>query len=212
MPEADFPPPAPRRLRAVTRRVPRRPAHLSPGEDEEGQAEDFAPEPNVRLSRALGVMLLLHVVAAGGVFAFGKIKERPAGVNEPGRTTKTTLRGDRPSASNPLPDHAPTPFPAAVLPPPVIPPNGAVSRALPTPTLSRVEADAVRLIEGGGPNALAGGERSYLVGRGETVQTIAQKLRVEPAALLRLNRIDDPRQIQVGQRLRVPPAPARSRS
>ena len=66
----------------------------------------------------------------------------------------------------------------------------------------------MRLIEGGGPNPAGGGERAYVVGRGETVQTIAQKLRVEPAALLRLNNVDDPRKIQAGQRLRVPAAPS----
>lgn len=166
----------------------------------------------MRLSRALWVMLLLHVVAIGGVFAFGKIKERPAGNRADARpgargATREGLRPDVTDAAVPPADHAPTPFPS-----PLPPRTPAVSVPAATPALSRVEADAVRLIESGGPNPQGPGERSYVVGRGETVQHIAQKLRVEPAALLRLNNIDDPRKIQVGQRLRVPPPPGRSRS
>ena len=42
--------------------------------------EDYASdEPNVRLSRAFVVVLLLHVVAVGGIFAFSALKDRQAG-------------------------------------------------------------------------------------------------------------------------------------
>src|SRR6202011_1567083 len=41
--------------------------------------EDYsAEEPNVRLSRAFVVVLLLHVVAVGGIFAFSALKDRQA--------------------------------------------------------------------------------------------------------------------------------------
>jgi LysM repeat protein len=56
------------KLRAATRRVPRTRASVA----EDSEAE---PEPNMKLSRAIVVMLLLHVVAIGGVFAFSLIKE-----------------------------------------------------------------------------------------------------------------------------------------
>ncbi len=202
------------RLRAVTRRVPRRPASLAVGDEGGGgHPDEAAPEPSMRLSRALGVMLLLHVVAVGGVLAFGLIKERPVA---PGtaRPIKPTRGSPKPELTgvNPVADNAPTPLPPAVLATVATPGPAAAGRGVPTPPLSRAEADAVRLIESGGPNPLGPGERAYVVGRGETVQTIAQKLRVEAATLLRLNNIDDPRKIQVGQRLRVPPPGARSRS
>ena len=37
---------------------------------------DAEPEPNMRLSRAIAVVLLLHIVAIGGVLAFSLIKDR----------------------------------------------------------------------------------------------------------------------------------------
>ena len=38
--------------------------------------EDYsAEEPNVKLSRAFVVVLLLHIVAVGGIFAFSALKD-----------------------------------------------------------------------------------------------------------------------------------------
>ena len=220
MSEATPTSPATPRLRAVTRRVPRRPsAGPADGGEGAGHPDEVAPpEPNIRLTRALGVMLLLHLVAAGGVLAFASIKDRPigAGKSRPAKANRTDPRvTSPPDAGSAVPmGNAPTPYPAATAPSAAIAnaaPAPGAGRATPTPALSRAEADAVRLIESGGPNPAGGGERAYVVGRGETVQTIAQKLRVEPAALLRLNGIDDPRKIQPGQRLRVPAPSGRSR-
>ena len=63
--------PTPRvKLRTATRRVPRTrnpEADASAGPD---------AEPNMELSRAVLVMLLLHLVAIGGILAFSLIKER----------------------------------------------------------------------------------------------------------------------------------------
>lgn len=59
------------KLRAATRRVPRAPAAAAAADLDDGE-----PEPNMKLSRAIFVMLLLHVVAIGGVLAFSLIKER----------------------------------------------------------------------------------------------------------------------------------------
>jgi LysM repeat protein len=41
----------------------------------QADADEAEPEPNMRLSRAIVVMLLLHIVAVGGIFAFSFIKE-----------------------------------------------------------------------------------------------------------------------------------------
>lgn len=234
------------RLRAATRRVPRRPAGGAPTAGDGGvHPDEAAPTPGIRLSRALGVMLLLHVVAVGGVLAFGLIKERPvrpgggggsggnrdrvAGAGNGGNPSKVRgggSGGKRPEpvagGTNPAPtaDNAPTPFPPAIATSAVDgTPTGVGANSLPprgqsSPAFSRAEADAVRLIESGGPNPVGGGaaERAYVVGRGETIQGIAQKLRVDPAALLRLNNLDDPRKLQPGQRLRVPPSSSPSSS
>ena len=64
-------PPTPRvKLRTATRRVPR-----TRNAEADASAIPDA-EPNMRLSRAILVMLLLHVVAVGGILAFSLIKER----------------------------------------------------------------------------------------------------------------------------------------
>ena len=42
--------------------------------------EDYAAEePNVKLSRAFVVVLLLHIVAVGGIFAFSALKDHQNG-------------------------------------------------------------------------------------------------------------------------------------
>ena len=56
------------KLRATSRRVPRSRATTD--------APESDAEPNMRLSRAILVMLLLHVVAVGGILAFSLIKEQ----------------------------------------------------------------------------------------------------------------------------------------
>ena len=44
--------------------------------------EDYsAEEPNVKLSRAFVVVLLLHVVAVGGIFAFSALKDHQTGTS-----------------------------------------------------------------------------------------------------------------------------------
>lgn len=64
-------PPTPRvKLRSSSRRVPRVRSTIA------ATVADADAEPNMRLSRAIMVMLLLHVVAVGGIFAFSYIKER----------------------------------------------------------------------------------------------------------------------------------------
>ncbi len=60
------------KLRATSRRVPR--SRASGGEQE----PESNTEPNMRLSRAILVMLLLHVVAVGGILAFSLVKEHNA--------------------------------------------------------------------------------------------------------------------------------------
>ena len=44
----------------------------------------------------------------------------------------------------------------------------------------------------------------YTVGKGESIYTIAQKLKVSPESLLKLNQIDDPKKLKPGQKLRLP--------
>ena len=58
------------KLRSTSRRVPRTRS------TETAAAPESDSEPTMRLSRALLVMLLLHVVAVGGFIASSKIRDR----------------------------------------------------------------------------------------------------------------------------------------
>ncbi len=74
------------KLRATSRRVPRARSAGTTTAD----AAEYEPEPNMKLSRALAAMLLLHVVAVGGIFAFSLIKDHnPAHPTVAGGTADT---------------------------------------------------------------------------------------------------------------------------
>jgi len=54
-----------------TRRLRARAATMNP---HEAEFEDYGPEPNMKLSHAFLVVLLLHVIAVGGLYAFNSMK------------------------------------------------------------------------------------------------------------------------------------------
>ena len=226
---------------------------------------DHEQEPNMRLSRAILVMLLLHVVAAGGFIAFDLIKERDVnrspndqvgssanaveaedavvpvrgGVVDASHNKTNALGGQarlgvhvvRPgeTLTRIANDHGVT-LEALVAA------NGAstVTNGLhpgqelklpdkspePEHVVSDNSSNALDLIEGrsgasGGsaPNAAStvrsahlpsDSGRVYVVGKGESPYVIAQKLKVNYDALLKLNQIDDPKKLKPGEKLRVP--------
>ena len=206
-------PPTPRvKLRTATRRVPRT-------RNAEASASAVADvEPNMRLSRAILVMLLLHVVAVGGILAFSLIKERGhnhASANPannaveaedsdapPARTERSDA--DRPDAGGALANsHSPD----------------ALTRVSNEPAASTATPgganDAVARIAAGHATASPApantnvhlppdSGKTYVVQKGESPYTIAEKLKVDASALLKLNGIDDPKKLKPGQTLHVP--------
>ncbi|MFI0347840.1 MAG: LysM peptidoglycan-binding domain-containing protein [Chthoniobacterales bacterium] len=46
--------------------------------DHQTEYDDYGPEPNMKLSHAFMVVLALHVIAVGGLFAFNKVKANHA--------------------------------------------------------------------------------------------------------------------------------------
>ena len=218
-------PPTPRvKLRTATRRVPR----TRNAETDASVIPDA--EPNIRLSRAILVMLLLHVVAVGGILAFSLIKERGhnhAAAN-PASNALEAEDSDAPPAKveNSDADHAANDV------------GGTLANTRPAhsgDTLTRVSNDpgAVASTPGGAndaamriagghtnvasspatPNAPAGDKnahlppdsgKTYVVQKGESPYTIAEKLKLDASALLKLNGIDDPKKLKPGQILHVP--------
>ncbi len=240
------------KLRSTSRRVPRtRSAETDP-------ALENNSEPTMRLSRAILVMLLLHVVAVGGFIASSHFRERDLrrSTSDPSAAVEAddslaTIKGT--DAIHTPVDNAPS-HPSVhvvrqgdtllrianengVTLAALVAANGAETATTPlrpgqelklplhSPDPSTQVADgtasALSLIEGkpGVSNrpdstvtngAMKGlplppdSGKAYLVGKGESIYTIAQKLKVSPESLLKLNQIDDPKKLKPGQRLRVP--------
>jgi len=217
-------------------------------------------EPTTRLSSAFIVVLILHIVAVGGIYAFNSIKasrkEREAATPMAEQTTpavaKTVAQTNTSPAAAPSPVHQttpashltdPAPAPTATNPPAsgkqyqvkagdnltkiafaysVTPAaimdanhlkDGAVLKpgemlnipaAKPStktadthkPDTSPKQADVP-------PTATTPG--FYTVKKGDTPTSIAHKFGVTTEELLKANRIADPKKLQLGQTLKVPP-------
>src|SRR6266513_2339678 len=171
------------------------------------------PEPNMKLSRALLIVLLLHVVAVSGIIAFNAIKTRensfvPASQAEPkpSATASAAIHTDgakpqtavaqKASASHE--DLKPSHSPSKLSPkddhenaPPVA--NQPSSRR--RGTTANQEATAAKPVPSG---------KTYVVKKGDNPVTIARKLKVPYDDLIALNHIEDARKLRIGQKLLIP--------
>jgi LysM repeat protein len=153
-------------------------------------------EPNMRLSRAILVFLLLHIVAVGGICAFSLIKQRgPAGGQADGAVEAEDSHlgsSDAPHINVDLPATGPNVH--------TVSNHGSPdARAL-------IEGDAADEPDGASSHAQPDTSRTYIVQKGDTPARIAKKLKVSQSALLKLNGVDDPRKLKPGQKLRLPPS------
>ena len=162
----------------------RRASAASAGMDFEG-----IPEPNMKLSRALLIVLLLHVVAVSGIIAFNAIKTRERAF-VPASSAETE---NKPAAA------AQTANPASTEKAPVA---RAQKENDPQhePKISRSPAKE------GAANLAASSGETYIVKKGDNPVGIARKLQVSYNDLIALNHINDPRKLQIGQKLLVPEA------
>ena len=156
--------------------------------------EDYAAEePNVKLSRAFVVVLLLHVVAVGGIFAFSALKDQQTG----------SVAGKAESANG----------------------KASCTKAVRDPAATdksgnkSVSQDVQRLVESSRLAGAGGGKgqssnvaqegsseagKSYVVQKGDSPAGIAKKFKVSYADLLKANNIEDPKKLQIGQKLVIP--------
>jgi LysM repeat protein len=155
-------------------------------------------EPNMKLSRALLIVLLLHIVAVAGIIAFNTIKTREAvnaGSADP--VASTPARAAAESAAAASPDEI-----------------ARVSTNT-APQLSPVKArepetasETAKMADPPKPkekvNAIADSGQIYTVVRGDNPVTIARHFHVDYEALLQLNDITDPRKLQIGTKLHIP--------
>ena len=156
------------------------------------QPRDFEEdEPTMKLSSAFIVVLLLHLVAVGGIYAFNSVKaHRPAVVEAPEKPVVSAVQNTAPIApAKPVAvAGASIAQPAAVNAEPVKPVEVAQKTAAPV-----VAKDMIR--DSG---------TLYTIAKGDNPERIAKKLHVNYGELVKLNKIDDPTKLQIGQKLRVP--------
>ena len=147
-------------------------------------------EPNMKLSRALLIVLLLHVVAVSGIIAFNAIKTRQGPIASlPASTT------DTPAVPKPFGVGSTSKSPSVSSRPPL-----AQKDFVPAKPIAR-DAGRAKLSE----NAKsADSGKVYVVVKGDNPVTIAKKFKVSYDDLVALNHIDDPRKLQIGQKLLIP--------
>jgi LysM repeat protein len=155
----------------------------------DGMDYEEMAEPNMKLSRALLIVLLLHIVAVAGIIAFNTIKTREA--VSPGSLEPTVLATET-SAS-----------PAPVTEPAAVAPNEVTKVAAQTQT-NTAEKPAEHPKPATKTSGVVDSGKTYVVVKGDNPVTIARHLHVNYDALLELNQIDDPRKLQIGQKLHIP--------
>lgn len=217
-------------------------------------------EPQTRLSSAFFVVLILHVVAVGGIYAFNSIKAHRKGLEPTTAATKAVQ--DKPSAeaaaaaaktkspavdSDNVKTTAAPIAPAQVATTPVS--NAKVYHVKPNDSLTKIaaslgvtvaelqfvntpkelamlrpgqiinvparKATEQTVIEPPAPNPPskataetaakpAASVSTYDVKKGDTATSIAKRFGVTVDSLLKLNKVSDPKKLQLGQTLKIP--------
>ena len=156
----------------------------------DGMDYEEMAEPNMKLSRALLIVLLLHIVAVAGIIAFNTIKTREA--TSPGSLENTALAAE-----------------TSATPAVATEPAASVSTNEVTKVAVQTQANAPEKVADHAkpaiktPGIMDSG-KTYVVVKGDNPVTIARRLHVNYDALLALNQIDDPRKLQIGQKLHIP--------
>lgn len=154
-----------------------------------GMEFDGIPEPNMKLSRALLIVLLLHVVAVSGIIAFNAIKTRerafvpPSPAETENKPTKTAAPASQTVNEKPrtaMSENA----------------NAKPSDVKPSHPPAKDE-HAKKVSPSG---------KTYVVKKGDNPVTIAKKLKISYSDLIALNHIEDAHKLHIGQKLLVPDA------
>jgi LysM repeat protein len=184
----NFPGRRKKRLRAAT-------ARRSFGASAPTDYEEMS-EPNMKLSRALLIVLVLHIVAVAGIIAFNAIKTRQASVASapaPIVRTESSPAGSKNKA-------------VATAPKSVVAQKNVASRdeTKPSHSPAKTVAKDEHKSEHAKGSEIADSGKTYVVVKGDNPVTIAKKLKVSYDELIALNHIEDPRKLQIGQRLLIP--------
>ncbi|HEX4630190.1 MAG TPA: LysM peptidoglycan-binding domain-containing protein [Chthoniobacterales bacterium] len=168
-----------KKLRATT-------ARRGLGVPDEMDYEEMS-EPNMKLSRALLIVLVLHVVAVAGIIAFNTIKSRQGIVPPPAAKTTASTSTQKLSA------------------PAVTTADSTKSREETTKPVVKEERKAipVKPILENTPKAEVA-KKTYVVAKGDTPVSIAKKFKITSDQLLTANKIEDAHKLKIGQKLVIP--------
>jgi LysM repeat protein len=219
---------------------PRKPATRLAARLTQPAYDDYEEEPTTKLSTAFVVVLVLHLVAVGGIYAFHSIKAKrreadgtaltasagaakeAAAKSEAVAKPQSAVAPPAQTAAAPVP--VPTPVqpaktaaalamekapagPSAVVPQPQPakaagaggPAHGATVAAGGSGTPAKVAPGAS--VNG---SAAEGNPKTYTVQKGDNPVVIAKRLGVNYDELLKLNGVDNPKKLQIGQVLKLP--------
>ena len=140
-------------------------------------------EPNMKLSRALLIVLVLHVVAVAGIIAFNTIKSRQDVVPPVSTAKPTTQKTAVPNS-------------------PAVETAKAKDDTPKAPVKEERKAIPVKPVAETTPKA--DNKKTYVVAKGDTPTSIAKKFKITPAQLLAANDIEDAHKLKIGQKLTVP--------
>ncbi len=166
-----------KKLRATT-------ARRSLGGPDEMDYEEMS-EPNMKLSRALLIVLVLHVVAVAGIIAFNTIKSRQGAV-PPVATAKTTAQ--KTAAPNVVSSE-----------------TSKTKEEAPKPAVKEErKAIPVKSADESAPKPTETSKKTYVVAKGDTPVSIAKKFKITSGQLLAANNIEDAHKLKIGQKLVIP--------
>jgi LysM repeat protein len=146
-------------------------------------------EPNMKLSRALLIVLVLHVVAVAGIIAFNTIKSRQGSMPAAGHANT--------SSNQPVPSRSQAPSVAS---------TEAVAPSAPiVKPVAKEERKAIP-VKPAPESTVAKSEsrKTYVVAKGDNPASIARKFKISSDDLLTANKIEDPHKLKIGQKLIIP--------
>jgi LysM repeat protein len=146
-------------------------------------------EPNMKLSRALLIVLVLHVVAVAGIIAFNAIKSRQAVLPPLATTTKTSTSSAKSNA------------PAVTTTDSTSKPRDETAVTKPA---VKEERKAIPVKPVAETSAKTESKKTYVVIKGDTPVSIAKKFKITSAQLLAVNKIEDAHKLKIGQKLIIP--------
>lgn len=170
----------------------------------------------MKLSHAFMVVLVLHVVAVGGIYAFNKIHAARNAVQAATAAAKPAVAAAaepvKPAPPQRMPGDADEPLPSMGGSITSVATSSAAVAAVPStptkvaakPVVSHKETAVVETAAKVPAAKASAASSDYKVVKGDNPYSIAKKLGVSQEELLKLNAIDDPRKLQIGQVLKVP--------